>query len=107
MRLRIVWVVCMIATFAVPLVFAAEPPTPATLGLMEGLLDSCSQASPKSADAFKKQRESLFQGVSDKDLAKLRDTGEYKDTYKSITDQLDKVSNDEAAEACRFFLKEK
>ena len=107
MRLKIVWVVCLIAAFAVPLIFAAEPPTPTALGLVEGLLDSCSQASPKSAAAFKKQRERLVQGVSDRDLEKLRATSEYTDTYKSITDQLDKVSNDEAAEACKVFLKEK
>jgi hypothetical protein len=95
------------AAIIVPTVFAAELPTPEGLGLVEGLLDSCSQMNPKSAAVLKKQRERLIQGVSEKDLAKLRASDKYKDTYKSIGDQLEKVSKDEAAEACKVLLGDK
>jgi hypothetical protein len=103
MRLKILSLVCLSAALAVPQVFAAEL-SPALLGQMESLLDSCSKASPQSAAAYKKQREKLVQGVSEKDLAKVRAADEYKDAYKGISDRFEKVSKDEAAESCKVFL---
>jgi hypothetical protein len=105
MRLGILSVVCLAAVIAVPQVVAADLPfTPAGLGHLEGALDSCARAIPKSAAEYKKQKERLVQGVSDEDLAKVRATGEYQEMYKAVSDQLEKVSKDEAAEACKAFL---
>lgn len=105
MRLEILSVLCLAAVIAVPQVVAAELPfTPAGLGHLEGVLDSCARAMPKSAAEYKKQKERLVQGVSDEDLTKVRAAGEYQETYKAISEQLEKVSKDEAAQTCKAFL---
>ena len=71
MRCRILSLVWLSAALAVPQVFAGELPTPAGLGQLESLLDSCSTANPQSAPNYKKLREQLVQGVSEKDLAEV------------------------------------
>jgi hypothetical protein len=104
MRLRILSPVCLCAALAVSKGFAAELPAPAALGQMESLLDGCAQANPQSAADYKKQHEKLVHGLSDKDLAKVREADDYKEAYKEISDRFDKVSKDEAVEACKVFL---
>jgi len=105
MRSKILSVLGLAASLAVPLVLAADPPfAPAALGQLEGLLDSCSQVTPESAPDFKKVRERLLEAVSEKDVAKVRASDEYKEAYKSITDRLESASKKEAAEACKVFL---
>ena len=104
MRLRILSLVWLSTALAVPQVFAGELPAPAALGQMESLLDSCSKTDPQSAPDFKKQRERLVQGVSEKDLAELRKSDEYKGAYKESSDRFEKASKDEAVKACKVFL---
>jgi len=105
MRLGILSVVSLAAVIAVPQVVAADVHfTPAGLGHLEGALDSCARAIPKSAAEYKKQKERLVQGVSDEDLAKVRAADEYQEAYKAVSDQLEKVSTDEAAAGCKVFL---
>ena len=105
MRFRIISVVSLAAFIAAAPVGAADLPfTPAGLGHLEGALDSCARAIPKSAAEYKKQKERLVQGVSDEDLAKVRAADEYQEAYKAVSDQLEKVSTDEAAAGCKVFL---
>jgi hypothetical protein len=104
MCLRFLSLVCLYATLAAAQLFAAELPPPAALGQMESLLGSCSKANPQSAPDYKKQREWLLQGVSDKDLAEIRASDEYKGAYKEISDRFEKASKAEAAKTCKVFL---
>jgi len=104
MHLRILSLVWLSTVLAVPQVFAGELPSSAGLGHMESLLDSCSKTDPQSAPNLKKQRERLVQGVSEKDLAKVRAADEYKAAYKESSEQFEKASKDEAKQACRAFL---
>jgi len=105
MRLGILSVLSLAAGLAVSQVVAADLPfTPAGLGHLEGTLDSCARAVPKSAAEYKKQKERLVQGVSDEDLATVRAAGEYQEAYKAISDQLEQVPKDQAAEGCKVFL---
>jgi hypothetical protein len=104
MRVRILSLICLSATLAVPQGFAAELPDPTVLGQMDSLLDACTKVNPQSAADYKKQREELVRGVSDKDLAGVRKADDYKAAYKEINDRFDKASKDEAAEACKIFL---
>jgi hypothetical protein len=104
MHLRILSLVWLSTVLAVPQVFADQLPTPAALGQTESLLDSCSKTDPQSAPNLKKQRERLVQGVSEKDLAKVRAADEYKAAYKEFSDRFEKASKDEAMKACRVFL---
>ena len=105
MRPGSLFAVSMAAVIAVTQVVAADLPfTPAGLGHLEGALDACARAIPKSAAEYQKQKERLVQGVSDEDLAKVRSAGEYQETYQAISDQFGKASKDEAVEACKAFL---
>lgn len=101
---RIPMLIGLAATLAVPQVFAESLPGPATLGRMESLLDSCSKTDPGSAQAFAKQRERLVQGVSEKELVRLRATDQYKGGYSGISGLFTKASQDEAVKACKTFL---
>jgi len=103
MHLKILSLVLLSVAMAGPQVFA-ESPAPAALGLMESTLDSCSKANPASASDYKKQREHLLQGVSDKDLAEARASDEYKGAYQEISDRFEKASKAEAVKTCRVFL---
>jgi len=106
MRLRILSLVWLSTALAVPQVFADElpVPAPAALGQIESLLDSCSKVNPQSAPDYKKQREQLAQSVSEKDLAEVRGTDEYKAAYQEFSDRIKKASKDEAVKACKVFL---
>ena len=104
MRLRILLLVCLSMAQAIPQVFAEDLPTPAALGQMEGLLDSCSRTDPQSATDLKKQREGLVQGVSEKDLAEARAADEYKAAYGEFSERFEGASKDEAMKVCNFFL---
>jgi len=106
MRSRILSVLGLAASLALPVVAAEPPLAPAVLGQLEGLLDSCSQETPKSAPDFRKVRERLLEGVTEKDVAKVRASDEYKEAYKFITDRLEGASKKEAAESCKVFLGE-
>ena len=105
MRWGILSVASLAAVIAVPQVVAADVHfTPAGLGRLEGALDSCARAIPESAAEYKKKKERLVQGVSDEDLTKVRAADEYQQAYKAVSDQLEKVSKDEAAAGCKVFL---
>src|SRR5579863_3756316 len=104
MHFRILSLVWLSTVLAVPQVFAGELPSSAGLGQMESLLDSCSKTDPQSAANLKKQRERLVQGVSERDLAKVRAADEYKAAYKESSDRFEKASKDEAMKACKVFL---
>ena len=104
MRLAIVSIVCLSVAIMVPPLLAAELPAPAALGQVEGILDSCSKANPQSAPEYKKLREQLVRGVSEKDLAEVRAADGYKAAYKEINDRLEKTSKDEAMQQCKVFL---
>ena len=104
MRFKLLSLVWLSTALAVPQIFAAELPPPAALGQMESVLDSCSKANPQSAADYKKQRERLVQGVSEKDLAEVRASDEYKGAYKEISDRFEKESKEEAVKACKVFL---
>jgi len=104
MRWRILSLAWLSTVLAVPQIFGDELPPPAALAQLESLLDSCSEANPQSAPDYKKQRERLVQGVSDKDLAEVRASDEYKGAYKEISDRFEKASKAEAVKTCKVFL---
>jgi hypothetical protein len=104
MRFRILSLVGFCTVLAAPQVFAEDLPAPATLGQVESLMDSCSKADPKSAPDLKTQHERLVQGVSEKDLAKVRAADEYQRVYKEFSALIARTSRDEAMKACKVFV---
>ena len=105
MSVKIFVVVGLSTALAMPLLAAAgKPPAPAALGQVEGILDTCSNANPKSAADYRKQREKVTSGVAEKDLVKIRKSQEYKEAYDSIQERVDQTSSDEVNQACQLFL---
>jgi hypothetical protein len=77
------------------------------LGQIEGTLDFCSQLNPKAAAKYKERGRALVGNTSEKDLAKARSFGEYRESYNWIDGELRKVSKDDAAKACTDFVEAK
>ena len=61
-------------------VLAELPISNANLGQSESVLDFCSKVNPKSSDQYKEPGNALVGNASEKDLAKARSSGEYKDS---------------------------
>jgi len=74
------------------------------LGTVEGALDFCAQADPQSAEKYQTKKKEFAQGATDQELAEARDSQEYKDGYKSSTDEMSKHSKDEAKKTCAAAL---
>jgi len=104
MGLKMFSIVCISAALAIPQVRAGEkPPAPAALGQLESILDSCAAAKPKESENYKKQRAKLTEGVPEKDVAKIRDSEEYKQAYTAIRERFDQASSEEVDQACSAF----
>jgi len=74
------------------------------LGQAEGALDFCAQADPESAEKYQEKKKDLVQGVSAKELAEARASQDYKDGYKTATDEMSKQSKDEVKKTCSAAL---
>ncbi len=83
-----------------PLALAKLSTTPQSLGQVEGTLDFCSKLNPKSEVRYKEWGKMFVKDATAEELKKARSSNEYKEAYDSISEQLDKVSKEKAAEAC-------
>jgi hypothetical protein len=99
-------ILLLCAAVALPrLVLAANsppssPPGAQWLGTVEGILDFCVKVDPKDASAFQVLKKNTRGGLSERDLAGVRGTREYKDALRTISDDLAKVSPQGAAQSC-------
>src|SRR5271165_1366303 len=79
----------------------AEPaPNPQSLGIVEGILNKCAELDPPHAAEYRDQVKMVTQDASEKTVAELRSSDEYKQAYDSITDSLAKVAAKDAVKAC-------
>ena len=99
-------ILCLGAAIALPQFALAEVPFDVqTLALLDASMDFCSKANPASAEKFKDYATRLQKDVPKTDLDAVRNSDEYKETRKSISDQFNKLSKDEANKTCSDFLK--
>lgn len=102
-------VVCLgmataLATFAV----AEKPPVGNQgLGQVEAILEHCAKINPQAAAKYKDFGKLLLGKASDKEVAEVRKTEEYKEAHDSVSEALDKASKDEAIKACTELLETK
>ncbi len=107
MSCKLLRIVCFSAALTLPqLAVAADSKAPdaAALGQFESIFDSCSAARPESAENYKKQRDKLTNGVAEKDLAKVRDSQQYKDAYEAVKQRTEQASSDQINAACKVVL---
>ena len=103
--MRISRFACVSVVLAIASVALAKLPAPnGVLGSVEGALDFCAHADPQSADKYQEKKKDLVQGASDKELAEARASQDYKDGYKSATDELSKEPKDEVKKTCAASL---
>jgi hypothetical protein len=96
---------CLSAVLMLPLLALAKLQVPNdVLGKVEGGLDFCAQADPDSASQYQEKKKAFIQGASDQEVAQARASKEYKENYKSTTDEMSKKPKDEAKSACTTSL---
>jgi hypothetical protein len=99
-------ILCLGAALALAQPAFAELPFPVqTLAEIDGALDYCAEMKPESADVYKEFGKQLVKDVPEKDLEAARSTKEYKEARKSATEEIRKLSKQEAAKSCSDFLK--
>jgi hypothetical protein len=106
--MKIYHALCLGAAIALTQFALAELPIPNDeLGQKESMLDFCSKANPQSAAKYKERGKALVGNASEKDLAKARDSGEYKDAYSLVKTALGKAPKDDVAKLCTGLLESK
>lgn len=84
---------------------AATAPPPQVIGQVEAIVTSCSQADRRSADEYQELERKATRNMSEKELADVRKSPEYKDSYDAMTAEFGKTPANKVVEACRTFLK--
>ncbi len=96
---------CLAAAIAVPQIMpATESVPPRALGQVEATVNFCAQADSQRADQYQQWGKTITQGMTEKELADARQSGEYKDSYNTITDQLNNIPKEKAPENCHAAL---
>jgi hypothetical protein len=78
----------------------AAAPNAQTLGLMESALNYCADIDPASAQRLRELIKQLADGANDEQLAKVRQSDEYRATYDSVTQVTSKIEPPNAKPFC-------
>ena len=80
------------------------PLTNQSLAVLQGTLDFCTRINPGDAARYGEHAKLVVQGVPGEEVGKIRKSDEYKAAYDMVTEELGKISREQAAEACKGFL---
>jgi hypothetical protein len=103
MRLRRMMVLC-IAVGAVQIASAGLPFSGQAFATVQATIDFCSRATPKDATKYQDRARALVQGLPAGEVAKARDSDEYKSTYEETSAALGKLTKKQADDACHGLL---
>lgn len=100
---------CLLSVLLLPQFAVSEdlPFTNEALGKIEGTLAYCAQIHSDAAAKYKERSKQFTKDLPEKAVADARKSDEYQKAYKSIKDELGKVPEDQAVQACKAFLEEK
>jgi len=73
---------------------------PAALGQVEATIGFCAKVDSGSAEQYKEWGKKIVAGMKEKELKAARESNDYKESYESITSQLDKIPADKIVQAC-------
>ena len=102
--MKIFHTLCLCAFAALPALAAESELSGEALGQMEGIVAVCSQVNPKDAAKYQELVESMIEGESEKTLAAVRKTPQYKQVHQSLLSELGKGNDEQAVQACAKFL---
>lgn len=80
---------------------AAPSIPPKALGQVEATIAFCARVDSKWTGRYKELGKVVVAGMWGKQLDGARDSSDYKESYRAITSQLEKVPADTAVESCR------
>ena len=94
------WLAC--AWLAVPLLAHADTPSvnPQALGIMESIVNYCGRLDPAAVVKLREQAKQLAQGASERQLAEVRNSNEYREGYDSVVDFVAKIDERNAKQIC-------
>jgi len=75
-------------------------PDPQALGTIEALVGYCSKAAPAQAGKYQEQIKQLLKGQSEKQVAGIRASEEYRKAYDTMAEFVAKVDERNAKLAC-------
>jgi hypothetical protein len=106
MKLSFIVILSFAAAVAFPRLAGANLSVPPqALGYFESTLDYCAKVDPNSAAKYKEQGKSLVHEATQQELEKTRNSSEYKESYKSTTDQFSKTAKAKVVKECADFLR--
>ena len=108
MGMKILQIACLGAAITLPQVALAELPLPNDLfGKMEASLDFCAKVNPQAAAKYQEPKKLLVRGASDKEVAEARASKDYKESFDSTMEELNKQPKDQAVKTCADALEKK
>ena len=106
MKINRILLIC--AAIMIPqLVNAKLPFSNDAFGKVEGLLNYCGKIDAGSAAKYRERAKFLVKGVPDKEVAEARQSAEYKESYDSMSADLEKAPKENSVQACRAYLEGK
>jgi hypothetical protein len=98
------WFARYVAGIALLLPVAATANEPSVdahaLGIAESMLKYCARVDAADAGRWRQQAKQITQGAPERQIARLRASGEYRAAYASVTDFVGKVATQNAKRAC-------
>ena len=101
-------ILCVLAAVVLPQLAAAEDHgqqgqisiSPQALGIVEAVLNYCSEVDPRDAATFQAERKNLLGGASGDAAEDLRGSSAYRESYHLISDALKGLAKGQAAQTC-------
>jgi hypothetical protein len=98
MRFRAV-VGCFAIALLPQLALAARPP--GELGALQAVFEFCTGVDPAERQDYDKQADSLFKGLTPREIASVRQSAEYKRGYQLLAGILPDIKGNDAVLACQ------
>ncbi len=93
--------ILLVAALVIPQLGGAQLPIPNdAFAKFEGTLDFCANANPNDSEKYEKLKKELVKGASEKEVADVRKTQDYKDAYADAKNEFAKMPKDKAIEMC-------
>lgn len=102
---RIPWAIT--ALVLTQLALADTPFSKRSLGMLESTMAFCAQSDPAAAPKYRAQVQSMLRGRPEAEVAKARDTSEYRTAYDSVTSALTDAPKEQVKQTCADLLTHK
>jgi hypothetical protein len=90
---------CFAVAFLPQLALAARPP--GEVGALQAVFAFCAKVDSTERTAYDRQADSLFKGLTPREIASLRQSTEYKRGYQTLAGILPEIKDNEAVVACQ------